>query len=152
VSKIGGRVIRWWRSTALMHRRGTLDVCWHLRQTPKLPSAFQLQLKDAHLPSLVTPLLILLLRLLVPPASVKANMLETSPERSRRLEAGLRRAEVGALVRLQEEGGFSACHQAGWVCYSAARQSWRKDMWTYRHDSWDLNVRKVHIQCGGGGG
>ena len=80
----------------------------------------------------------------LPLALVKANMLETSPEHSQCLEARLRIAKVRALVSLREPE-FNACHQAGWVYYSAAWQlciGWWKEMLTYPQDSRDSNVRK----------
>lgn len=76
-----------------------------------------------------------------PPALVKANMLETSPELSRRLEARLRIAKVRALVSLQQ-CEFNVCYPADWACYSAVwLERWWRDVLTYQ-DTGDLNVRK----------
>lgn len=76
-----------------------------------------------------------------PAALVKANMLETSPELSRRLEARLRIAKVRALVSLQQ-CEFNVCYPADWACYSAAwLKRWWRDVLTYQ-DTGDLNVRK----------
>lgn len=88
----------------------------------RIPHSLQLfDGKKSNVAFLVTPLLLLPLHLPLPPAPVKANMLETSMEHRPRLEARLRIAGVRALVGLQE-GEFNACHQAGWVHYSAAWQ------------------------------
>lgn len=104
-----------------MHRKGTVDVQWHLWRTLTFPLAFQQQENKSMLapPSRISPHL---LHLLVPPALVKANILETSPEHSQCLRACLRIAKVRLLVSLQERE-LNVCQQAGWVYYSAA---WHK--------------------------
>lgn len=88
-----------------------------------IPLAFSTARKQINvpppLPSRITPLL--LPHLLVPPALVKANILETSPEHSQCLRACLRIAKVRVLVSLQERE-LNVCQQAGWVYYSAAWQ------------------------------
>lgn len=86
-----------------------------------IPFSFSAARNQINVSSLFTPLLLLLFHLPVPPAPVKANMLEMSLEHSQCLEARLRIAGVRALVSLQEYG-FNACHQASWVYYSAAWQ------------------------------
>lgn len=86
-----------------------------------IPFGFSTARNQINVASLIAPLLPLLLRLLVPPVLVKANMLETSLEHSQCLEACLRIAKVRALVSLQG-CEFNACHQAAGVYYSAAWQ------------------------------
>lgn len=102
-------------------QKQTIDVQWHLWQNLTFPLAFQWQENKSMLPPLPSHITPLLLHLLVPPALVKANILETSPEHSQCLRACLRIAKVRVLVSLQERE-LNVCQQAGWVYYSAAWQ------------------------------